>query len=89
MAELHVQPKRNRLWWLWIVVVLIILALAYFYYRGNNNQMGEPQARLDVPGTGITNVYAPSKYARKTIFSHAIVKYVEDNNQVVIKVNYL
>jgi preprotein translocase subunit SecY len=89
MAEIHVQPKKNKLWWVWILVVLIILALAYFYYRGNNNQMGSPQAQLQGPGESITHVCAPGKYGRRTIFSHAIVKYIEEGNQVAVKVNYL
>lgn len=52
MAELHVQPKKNKLWWLWILIVLVILALVYFYFRGNNNQMAASetgqQTRLQI-----------------------------------------
>jgi len=30
MAQLHVQKKRNQLWWLWILLVLIIAAVVYY-----------------------------------------------------------
>lgn len=32
MAELHVQPKRPNLWWLWLLLALIIAGAAYYWY---------------------------------------------------------
>lgn len=37
MAEIHVEPRRRSLAWLWILLVLIIVGgLVYYfvYYRG-------------------------------------------------------
>ncbi len=36
MAELHVQRKKNKLWWLWIIVILMIAAFVYIYILRNN-----------------------------------------------------
>jgi outer membrane protein OmpA-like peptidoglycan-associated protein len=34
MAELHVQPKRNK--WIWIILALILLAILFFVLRGRD-----------------------------------------------------
>lgn len=37
MAEIHVEPRRRSLAWLWILLVIIIAALLIYYfvyYRG-------------------------------------------------------
>ena len=36
MAELHVQKKRNRTWWIWLIVILIVLAIVYYMLVQNN-----------------------------------------------------
>jgi len=36
MAQLHVQKKRNQLWWLWSIIILIIIAVAYYLLVINN-----------------------------------------------------
>jgi hypothetical protein len=36
MAQLHVQKKRNQLWWLWLIIILIIIAVAYYFLVMNN-----------------------------------------------------
>ena len=36
MAQLHVQKKRNQLWWLWILLILIIIAVVYYLLVRNN-----------------------------------------------------
>ncbi len=35
MADIHVQPKRNNLWWLWLLIILIVAAVAYYLYINN------------------------------------------------------
>jgi outer membrane protein OmpA-like peptidoglycan-associated protein len=34
MAELHVQPKNSRPWWLWLLLALVALGLIFFLMRG-------------------------------------------------------
>lgn len=36
MAELNVQPKSKRPWWLWLLLALLALALLFFLLRGCN-----------------------------------------------------
>jgi hypothetical protein len=36
MAQLHVQKKRNQLWWLWILLILIIIGVVYYLLVRNN-----------------------------------------------------
>jgi outer membrane protein OmpA-like peptidoglycan-associated protein len=36
MAELNVQPKSSRPWWLWLLIALVGLALLFFLFRGCN-----------------------------------------------------
>jgi len=36
MAELDVQPKSGRPWWLWLLIALIALALIFFLFRSCN-----------------------------------------------------
>ena len=31
MAQLHVQKKRNQLWWLWLLIILIVIGVVYYY----------------------------------------------------------
>ncbi|HEY2725634.1 MAG TPA: hypothetical protein VGI61_00555 [Parafilimonas sp.] len=30
MAQLHVQKKRNQLWWLWLIVIIIAIVVIYY-----------------------------------------------------------
>lgn len=30
MAQLHVQKKRNQLWWLWLIAIIIVIAVIYY-----------------------------------------------------------
>jgi len=30
MAQLHVQKKKNQLWWLWLLIFIIIIAIVYY-----------------------------------------------------------
>lgn len=41
MAELHVQKKRNRTWWLWVLIILLVLAIVY-YFLVRNNVINDP-----------------------------------------------
>lgn len=36
MAQLHVQKKRNQLWWLWLIITLIVIAVVYYLLVTNN-----------------------------------------------------
>ena len=36
MAQLHVQKKRNQLWWLWLLLILIAIAVVYYLLVRNN-----------------------------------------------------
>lgn len=36
MAELNVQPKSGRPWWLWLLLALLALALIFFLIKGCN-----------------------------------------------------
>ncbi len=38
MAELDVQPKSGRPWWLWLLLAIIALALLFFLLRGCDNK---------------------------------------------------
>lgn len=43
MAELNVQPKSGRPWWLWLLLALLALALLFFLLRGcNRDQEAKP-----------------------------------------------
>jgi hypothetical protein len=36
MAQLHVQKKRNQLWWLWLIIILLAIAVIYYFLVQNN-----------------------------------------------------
>lgn len=38
MAELNVQPKKQRPWWLWLLLALLALAALFFLLRGCNRE---------------------------------------------------
>ena len=40
MAELNVQPKSGRPWWLWLLLALLALALLFFLFRSCNRDQG-------------------------------------------------
>lgn len=89
MAELHVQPKKNKLWWLWILIVLVILALVYFYFRGNNNQMAASETAQPTQAT--YKICAPVRVQREreTIYSKTIVKYIRESKMVPVKLYHV
>lgn len=33
MAELHVQEKRSKPWWLWLLLALVVIGVLYFLLR--------------------------------------------------------
>ncbi|RNI21868.1 OmpA family protein [Rufibacter latericius] len=41
MADLDVQPKSSRPWWLWLLIGLVALALLFFLLRGCDNTRDE------------------------------------------------
>jgi hypothetical protein len=32
MAELHVQPRKNRNWWIWLLILILIIAVVVYWY---------------------------------------------------------
>jgi outer membrane protein OmpA-like peptidoglycan-associated protein len=48
MAELNVQPKKQRSWWPWLLLALLALALIFFLLRGNRD------SDADTNSTGVT-----------------------------------
>ena len=55
MAELNVQPKKSRPWWLWLLIALVALALIFFLFRGCNRTDEAADATTGTEATG-TNV---------------------------------
>ena len=59
MAQLHVQKKRNQLWWLWVIIILIAIAVTYYLLVQNNT----------LPDTfGLKNVTASISHSGKDYF---------------------
>ena len=38
MAELHVQPKNSRPWWLWLLLALVAIGLIFFLMRNRDHK---------------------------------------------------
>jgi hypothetical protein len=36
MADLDVQPKVSRPWWLWLLILLIVVAIAFYLVKGRS-----------------------------------------------------
>lgn len=69
MAELDVQPKTNRPWWIWLILALIILALLFLFRSCGNNNGAQTEAVSDsstvveavtTPNWGAVDFDAPS-----------------------------
>jgi len=54
MAELDVQPKSSRPWWLWLLLALLALALIFFLFRSCNREEDAVDATTDTEATGTT-----------------------------------
>ncbi len=52
MAEIHIQRKRNNLWWLWLLIILIVLAVVYYLYINNYFDKGNLSVMLRLPLSG-------------------------------------
>jgi hypothetical protein len=46
MAQINVERKQNKNWWIWIIVVIVIL-LAWWFFMRNNNQMNRTAPMSD------------------------------------------
>ena len=58
MAELNVQPKSKRPWWLWLLLALLALALLFFLLRGCNRE--EATTPVDPSATADSTAMAPT-----------------------------
>ncbi len=58
MAELNVQPKSKRPWWLWLLLALLALALLFFLLRGCNRE--EATTPTDTGATADSTAMAPT-----------------------------
>jgi hypothetical protein len=55
MAELHVQPKKNKLWWLWLLLAIIVIAaIIYYIYSQKGKTFG-----MDTTNDSVLNSYTP------------------------------
>lgn len=55
MAELDVQPKSGKPWWLWLLLALIALALIFFLFRScDRTDEGADTAPMTTDSTGTT-----------------------------------
>ena len=54
MAELNVQPKSGRPWWLWLLLALIALALIFFLFRSCNRTNDADTVPVATDSTGTT-----------------------------------
>lgn len=53
MAELNVQPKRDRAWWPWLLLALAAVGLLYFLLRDRNDPATDPTTtRTETTGAG-------------------------------------
>ena len=32
MAELHVQRRKNKNWWVWVLIIILIIAVVVYWY---------------------------------------------------------
>lgn len=55
MAELNVQPKKQRPWWLWLLLALLALAVLFFLLRGCNRDEANDDATDSAATTATTN----------------------------------
>lgn len=40
MAELHVEPKKNKSWWLWLILAIVAIGLLFYFMRGSDRHDG-------------------------------------------------
>jgi len=58
MAELDVQPKSGRPWWVWLLLALLALALLFFLFRGCNRTDDAADVNTSTEATGVTTAPA-------------------------------
>jgi hypothetical protein len=44
MADINVQLKRSRPWWLWLLLIVIAVVIAYFIFHGRSGEATKSSA---------------------------------------------
>lgn len=42
MAQLDVQPKKNRTWWIWVLITIFALAVIFYFVRRSGRDASDP-----------------------------------------------
>ena len=59
MAELNVQPKSGRPWWLWLLIALVGMALLFFLLRSCDRQDEDVRDTREIDTTDTTTTAYP------------------------------
>jgi outer membrane protein OmpA-like peptidoglycan-associated protein len=87
MAELNVQPKKQKSWWPWLLALLGIIAIIFFLTRGSdkkNENTAAPVATTDSSGMNSSNATSNSMVPWDSInFNTPYASYDEINDKDV------